>query len=137
MASFVLKDAFVKIAGVDLSNHVKQVTVNYSAELKDKTAMNMAGRAKLPGLLDYSLDIQLFQDFANASVDQTVFSLVGTQCNFEVRPTSANASVTNPKYTGNGVVESYQPVAGTVGDEALTAVKIMGGDGAALARGTS
>lgn len=137
MASFVLKNAYLLLNAVDLSDHVKQITVNYSAELKDKTAMSMAGRAKMGGLKDWSLDIQFLQDFAAAKVDATVFSIVGTQVAVEVRPDAGAVSATNPKFTGNGIIESYQPVAGTVGDEALTPVKMVGSDGVALARATA
>lgn len=137
MASFVLKNAFVLVNAVDLSDHVKQVTVNYSAELKDKTAMSMNSRARLGGLKDWSLDIQFFQDYAAAKVDATVFTQVGNQIAIEVRPDAGARSTTNPGFTGNGIIDSYQPVAGTVGDEALTAVKVTGADGVPLARQTA
>lgn len=137
MASFVLKNAFVLINAVDLSDHVKQVTVNYSAELKDKTAMSMNSRAKIAGLKDWSIDVQFFQDYAAAKVDATLFPIVGNQVAVEVRPDAGARSTTNPGFTGNGIIESYQAVAGTVGDEAMAPVKILGADGVPLARQTS
>lgn len=137
MASFVLKNAFVLINAVDLSDHVKQVTINYSAEVLDKTAMSNAGRARLAGLKDWTADIQFFNDFASSKVDATIFPAVGTQIAVDIRPDAGARSVTNPSYTGNGIIDSYQPVAGAVGVVAETPVKISGSDGVALARLTA
>jgi hypothetical protein len=134
MASFVLKNAFVLINAVDLSDHIKQVTVNYSAALQDNTPMGKASLSRLPALKDWSLDVQFFNDYAAAKVDATIFPIVGTQIAVEVRPDAGARSATNPGYTGNGIVESYQPVAGSVGDVAMAPVKISGSDGVALIR---
>ena len=46
MATRVLTDAFVSWAGVDLSDHVRSVTLTYSAELLDDTAMGDTARLK-------------------------------------------------------------------------------------------
>lgn len=137
MASFVLKNAYALINSVDLSDHVDSITVNYSAELQDASAMGMASRAKKAGLKDWSLDITWLQDYAASKVDATLFPLVGTQFAIEVRGDAGSVSATNPKFTGNGMLESYQPIAGAVGAMAKTPTKIMGSDGVALARATS
>lgn len=137
MAHFVLKDAYVLLNAVDLSAHVRSVTVNYSAELVDDTTMSKVSRSRKGGLKDWSLNVEFAQDFAAAQVDATLFSLVGTQFAVEVRPTSGARSATNPAYTGNGMLESYQPVTGSVGALAMAPITIQGADGVALARQTS
>lgn len=137
MASFVLKNAFVKINAVDLSANVKSVTVNYSAEIQDSTAMSQASRSRLAGLKDWSLDVEFFQDYAAGKVDATMFPIVGTQVAIEIRPDAGEVSATNPKFTGNGTVENYNPVAGSVGDVAMASTKLSGSDGVALARATA
>lgn len=131
----VLTDAFVSIDGVDLSDHVRSVTINYAAELQDKTAMGDTTRIKIGGLKDWSMDIEFNQDFAAAEPDATLFPLVGTTFAVVVRATSAAKSATNPEYGGTGILESYPPLGQSVGDLAVTAITIQ--SAGALSRSTS
>ena len=135
MANMVLRDAYVSLNSVNLSSLVRQVTLSYSAELQDDTAMGDTARSRIGGLKDWSLQIEFFQDYGTSLVDQTLFSLVGSTFAVEVRPTSSSASATNPKFTGTGILESYQPVGGTVGENLMAPVSISGVG--ALTRGTS
>ena len=136
MANMIFKDAYLVINSVDLSDHVRQVTLNYKAELQDDTAMGDDSRSRLAGLTDFDIDVEFFQDYASGKVDATLFSLVGAAAvAIELRPTSGSVSSTNPKYTGNVVLESYQPMGGQVGENLMAPVKLMGsGD---LTRATS
>lgn len=56
MAAFAFLNAKVTVNAVDLSDHVKSVTINYSAEELDDTAMGATSHSRLPGLLDWSMD---------------------------------------------------------------------------------
>jgi Flp pilus assembly protein TadG len=125
MASFVLTDASVVINAVDLSDHVQSVTVNYAAEMVDETAMGDDTRTNKGGLKNWSLDLQFKQDHAASNVDATLFPLVGSTFTVTVKPTSAVVSATNPSYSGTGILESYAPVSGGVGDLATTSVTIQ------------
>lgn len=122
MAKFVLTDASVVVnTNVDLSDHVKSVTVNYEAEIKDSTAMGSTARTKLPGLLNGSFEVEFFQDYDAANVDATLFAMVGAAASpFIIKPTSSAISATNPAYKGSCILASYTPLQGTVGDEATT-----------------
>jgi hypothetical protein len=135
MAAIVLTNAQVIINSVDLSDHVRSVTVTPSVDLQDKTAMGASYHARLGGLKDYSLELELNQDFASGSVDATLFPLLGVSTSIEVRPVNGSRSATNPGYTGNAILESYKPVSGKVGDMLVTTASFKG-DGA-LARQTS
>lgn len=117
MPTMVYTDAFVEINSIDLSDHVKSVTLNYEAELLDDTVMGTSGtRSNKPGLKNWSLEVEFLQDYAAASVDATLFGLIGANAfPIEVRPTSAARSATNPGFTGNAVLESYPPLTGEVG----------------------
>lgn len=136
MPVIVLKDAYVKINNIDLSERVTQVTIKYSAEVIETTAMGSNSRTRTTGLKDWSADIEFNQDFAATSVDATLWPLVGADSfAVEIRPTSASASPTNPKYTGNAVLPEYTPIDGQVGGLLKTKVTLQGdGD---LTRGTS
>jgi len=129
MAELVLKDASVVINSVDLSDHVSSVTVNYSAEILDKTAMGADSRARLAGLKDFSLDVEFNQDYAASEIDATLFPLVGAAAfAVVIKPTSGAVTATNPSYSGNALLESYSPVGGAVGELAKVSVS-MPGDG--------
>ena len=127
MPAFVLKNAYVLINAVNLSDHVKSVTINYAAEILEKTAMSANSKQRIAGLKDWSVDVELNQDFAAASVDATLFPLVGAAAfAIEIRPDAGVVSATNPKYTGNALLESYTPITGSVGELATTSITLPG-----------
>jgi hypothetical protein len=126
MANVVLTNAFVSINAVNLSAFVRSVTLNYAAELQDDTAMGDSARSRIGGLKDWSIQIEFFQDYAASAVDATLFNLVGSTFAVEVRHSAAGASATNPKYTGTGILESYQPVGGAVGENLMAPVVVQG-----------
>jgi hypothetical protein len=131
----VLTTAFVSINSVNLSAYVKSVSVSYKSEMQDDTAMGDTARSRIGSLKDYSLSIEFFQDYAAGAVDATLFGIVGSVVPIEIRGSSAAASATNPKYTGSAILETYQPVGGSVGDNLMAPVT-MSGVGA-LTRATS
>lgn len=100
---------------MDLSDDTESVTLNYSAEMLDETAMGDTTRIRKGGLLDWSLDVNFHQDFAASQVDATLFSLVGTTTCVELRPLNSCSTTINPSYTGICVLETYNPVGGSVG----------------------
>lgn len=135
MASFVLTNAYCSINSVDLSDHVRSIKVNYSAETPDNTAMGSSTHTRLPGLLDWSIDVEFNQDYASAKVDATLFSLVGAAAfAIEVRPVNATVTATNPKLTGNALLADYSPIGNKVGDVATAPIKLVGTG--TLTRGT-
>ena len=127
MAKFVLTDADVNVNAVDLSSFVESLTINYGAETPDMTSMQDITRRRLPGLIDWTIDVTFRSDFAGASVDATLFPLVGAAA-FEViiKPTSGAISATNPGFTGNVLLGTYNPLAGTVGDTSNSTVTFTG-----------
>lgn len=135
MATFVMTDGFVSINSVDLSDHVKRVTLNYEAETQDNTHMSDNTRLMQGGLKNWSMEVEFSQDFASGEVDATLFSLVGTTTTVIARPTSSSVSTTNPNFTGTALLTSYTPLSGTVGEQApATASFVAAGD---LSRATS
>ena len=125
MAKTVLTDAFVSIAGNDISDHVRTVTLNYSAEEQDDTTMGDDTRTNLGGLKTWSLDLEVANDFAASQVDSIIFPLVGTQVAVVFRPTSAAVGASNPQYSGTGMLSTYNPVGQSVGDLATAPITIV------------
>ena len=131
MGEFVLKDAVVKVgtsaAPTDLSDHVRSVTVNYSAELQDKTAMGDDARSRIAGVKDFNIAIEFNQDYAASKVDAILFPMVGSTAKYiTVKATTATVSATNPRFYGMVLLEGYSPVAGAVGDLATVSVTFQG-----------
>ena len=127
MAKFVLTDASVTINAIDLSDHVESLTINYGAETPDQTSMQDITRRRLPGLIDWTVDLTFRSDFAAASVDATLFPLVGAAAiTLIIKPTSAAVGPTNPTFTGQVLVGTYNPLAGTVGDTSNSTTTLTG-----------
>lgn len=103
----VLTDPFVQLDGTDLSDHVASVTFNYSADTPEGTAAGDDTHVMLPGgLKNFSIDVTFYQDYAASSVEDTLFSKIGSSIPFEVRPSQAAVATDNPSYTGNVIPES-------------------------------
>jgi len=136
MATFVLYDAFVSIAGVDLSDHVRSVTVDAGQNMADDTAMGDDFVSNAAGLATWSVSVEFLQDYATGEVDATLEPLlgVGNTAALILRPTSAAKGSANPEYTGTAVLESYNPIGGSVGDQAMASATFQ--SASALARGT-
>ena len=119
MSTFIFEDASVTINSIDLSDHVKSVTLNYGAENPGDTNMGDTTQIAIGGLFTWSIDIEFSQDYASAKVDATLFALVGTTTEIVIKPTSGTVSSTNPSFTGTGMLDSYGGVQGAVGDLAI------------------
>jgi len=139
MATRVLTDASVVVNAIDLSDHVKSVTVTLDRNMQDDTAMGHTAQTESPGLKANSLSVTFLQDFAAGEVDATLWPLydAATSHTVVVKETSAAASPTNPKYTLTGYISSYNPIGGSVGDQHTTDVSWVNGAAAGIGRTTS
>jgi hypothetical protein len=137
MATFVLYDAYLSVAGVDLSDHVRSVTVDAGQNMADDTAMGDAFVSNTAGLATWSVSVELLQDYASSKVDATLEPLlgIGNTAALVVKPTSGSVSSTNPSYSGTGILESYNPIGGSVGDQAMASATFQ--SASALTRATS
>lgn len=136
MATLVYTDAFLSVNSVDLSDHVRSLTINYEAEMLDDTVMGTSGtRSNKPGLLNWSMEVNFLQDFAAAEVDATLFPLVGADP-FPIiaRPTSAAVGAGNPQYSGDAVLATYPPITGEVGTLGMVTASFKSGGGSPLVR---
>jgi len=104
------------------------VTLNYEVDSVEVTAFGSGGHVFTGGLQNNSIDIELMQDFAAANVEATVYPLVGTTTTVVIKPTSSAVSSTNPSYTITGAyLAAHTPVAGAVGELAMTSISFTGG----------
>ena len=118
MAKVILTDAFIEIDGVELSDHANEVSITSEKDEHDVTGFGASSKEIALGLGDGTIAITLFQDFATGSVDDTLYDIhqTGEAVEVVVRPTSAAAGASNPEYRMSGVLPSYTPLSGSVGE---------------------
>jgi predicted secreted protein len=126
MAELIWNDVEININAVDLSDHCRSASLTYGVEMLDITAMGDGARSRIAGFKEWSIDAEFNQDFAASSVDATLFPLVGA-AEFAVwlMPVAGTESATNPKYSGNAVLENY-PFGGAVGEVGTVSVTFSG-----------
>jgi hypothetical protein len=136
MTKFVLKDAFITVDAVDLSDHCSSVTIETTFDEVDVTGFGGTYKEIIQGMGDATITLNIFQDFAAASVDATLWPLSQSGETFVVvvRPTSAAVSATNPQYNMTGVLLNYNPLAGGVGEASATDVSIRNSSQTGLTR---
>lgn len=122
MAKFVATDYDITIGGTDFSASLAAVTLDVSADEQETTAFGATFRSRIGGLKDASVSLDFHQDFGAASVDATLFPLIGGTAEIVIKPTSSSVSATNPSYTFTALVTQYQPFASNVGDLATLSV---------------
>jgi hypothetical protein len=131
MAVLVLKDAYISVGGTVLSDHSNSVTLNYEVDSVEITAFGDTGHKFTGGLQNNSCDIELMQDFAvspSNSVEAVLYPLVGTTTTVVIKPNGSTTSATNPAYTLTATyLAAHTPVAGAVGELAMTSVSFTGG----------
>ena len=122
MAKFVATDYKTVINGVDFSQSIAQVNLEISADEVETTPFGSTFRTRINGLKDGTLQLDLMQDFAASSVDQTLSGLINSFATVVITPTSGTVSATNPSYTAVCLVNQYTPFASSVGDLATVSV---------------
>lgn len=135
MAKFVATDYRITINSVDFSSSLAAVTLDISAAEQEVTAFGDTFVQRIAGLKDASISLDFHQDFGAASVDATLWPLLGSQATVVVTPTDGTSS-TSPAYSGVFLVTEYQPYASSVGDLATLSVSWPLADGT-ISRGTA
>jgi hypothetical protein len=115
LGSLILTQPAIVINSVDLTTHIDQITIEQSYADVDVSTFGTTSKLHLAGLSDNKFTVSFLQDFANGSVDQTIFPLVGGTTSVSVKPTTNATSSTNPAYTFTVVVLDWKPIDATVG----------------------
>jgi len=120
--AIVITNANVSIGGVDLSSHITKVTLSTTrAEIETTTFGNTAKR-RVAGLADSSVAIDFNQDFAAASVEQTLYPLIGSTAAVIVKPNGTATGTANPSYTFSALVTEWMPLDAQVGELAAASI---------------
>ena len=117
MAIFVATDFSVSINGsTALASYLTQVELKVSANDITTTAFGSTYVTRIAGLKEGSLTLQFNQDYAAATVDATLFPLLGANATVVVKPTSVAVGSANPSYSVVCLVTDLTPISGNIGD---------------------
>ena len=119
MAIFLNNKVGLKIATVDLSDHVTSFTLTRQADQINVTAMGDTSSKFVTGLSNDQLTISFLNDTAVGSVLATLQAAYGTTVAFSALQDKATAvSATNKLYTGTILIDNLTDINGAVADEA-------------------
>jgi len=123
MPKMVLLAAYLNLASNDLSEYARKIEL--AVEVEDKDVTNYASdgwKEVLGGIKSGELGLEFLQDVAATELDSIMWPLLGTVVAFEVRLDNAAASTSNPEYSGSVLIKGWNPIQGSVGDEASVSV---------------
>lgn len=109
----IWKNAYLSLAGTDLSTYVRSLALEAGAVEQDASAMGVNTMQTEAGLKTWALSVEFNQ--SSTIVDATIWPLVGNSTGVAVivrRSSTGGAAPTNPEWTGTGTVVTYNPHAG-------------------------
>lgn len=116
MAKFVATDFKITLNGTALSPSIHSVTLDVNANEVETTTFGNTYKTVVGGIVSGSAKLDFYQDFAAGSVDATIWPLINTVGTLVLTPTSGSVSATNPSYTAQVLINSYQPINASIGD---------------------
>jgi len=120
MAIFLNNKVGLKIATINLSDHVTAFTLNRQSDSVEVTAMGDTAHKFVAGLSADSLTISFLNDTAASSVLPTLQTAYGTTVAWTaIQDSSAAISATNLLYSGTIFVDNLTDINGAVGDEGM------------------
>ncbi len=136
MAKMVLLAQYLSLNGQDVSEYMRKCEVTVEVEDKDVTTYASLGwKEVLGGLKSGEVSIEFLQDVAASEIDSIMWPLLGSVIPFVTRLDQSAVGASNPQYSGNLLVNSWNPIEGGVGDEASVSVGYP--TSGAVARATS
>jgi len=122
MAKIVLTNPSITIGGVDLSDHINNITLETKYDIIETTTFGSTAKTRVAGLADNQITLDFMQDFAASSVEATIYPLLGTSTSIVIKPVAGTTTTTNPQYTVSALVADWTPLKGGVGQLATASV---------------
>ncbi len=132
MGVSVLKNATLVLSGINYQSVLTRVELTSNAEMVDETTMGDSTRTRLASLKDWTVTADLHQRWqSGAGVGSSIFShdlfdyIGGSSFVVNVYPSGTTASISNPKFSGAGILQDFIPVGGGVGEMDATRLTII------------
>jgi hypothetical protein len=123
MPTMVLLSQYVSLNAVDLSEYTRKAEVSIEVEDKDVTTYASLGwKVVQGGLKSGELGLEFLQDVAATRLDSIMWPLLGSVVPFAVRADQSPVGASNPQYSGSILINGWNPIEGSVGDEASVSV---------------
>ena len=103
-----------------ISSFVSTVSLNREVEAVTITAMNDTVQNMIGGVEVSSVNLELFNDFAAASVNTLFEDAIGSKLAIKLIPVTGTVSATNPSYSMSCLITQWTPISGST-DAAATA----------------
>jgi hypothetical protein len=130
-----LTNPTVTVNSVDFTDQCTSLELTYSKESEDVTAFGDTARKYAGKLANNQVTMTLFLSYGSGEVEATLEQLVGTVTNLVIKAGQGTKGANNPEYTLTGAyLESFTPIAGSVGEMSTVDVTFTGGT---LARSVS
>jgi len=134
MAIFLNNKVGLKIATINLSDHVTAFTLNRQSDQIEVTSMGDSSHRYVTGLSADTLTVSFLNDTAAASVLATLQAAYGTTVAWAaIQDSSAAVSATNVLYSGTILVDNLTDINGAVGDEGMIDITFTANSKTAIA----
>lgn len=103
---------------VNLSDFIDDIQFSQSIETAEVTTMGQTSKQYITGMTGATISIKgNFDANGSSTVDPVLSGILGQDAtvSFEYQPSNASPSSTNPKFTGEAILTSYE-VSSAVGD---------------------
>jgi len=120
MAIFMGNKVAVIVGTSTISSFVSTVSLNREVEAVTITAMNDTVQNMIGGVEVSSVNLELFNDFAAASVNSLFEDAIGSKLAIKLIPVTGTVTATNPSYSMSCLITQWTPINGST-DGAATA----------------
>jgi len=120
MAIFMGNKVAVIVGTSTISSFVSTVSLNREVEAVTITAMNDNIQNMVGGVEVSSVSLELFNDFAAASVNSLFEDAIGSKLAIKLIPVTGTVTATNPSYSMSCLITQWTPISGST-DSAATA----------------
>jgi hypothetical protein len=124
MAIFMGNKVAVIVGTTTITDHVSTVSLAREIDQVDISAMNDNIQNMIGGIERPTLNLELYNDFASASVNALFEDALGTKLNIKLIPVAGTVSATNPSYTMSCLVSSWTPINGAIDSVASVSVSL-------------
>lgn len=124
MAIFMGNKVAVIVGTTTITDHVSTVSLAREIDQVEITAMSDNIQNMIGGVERPTLSLELYNDFAAASVNSLFEDALGTKLNIKLIPVAGTVSATNPSYTMSCLVSSWTPINGAIDSVASVSVSL-------------
>ena len=122
MAIFMGNKVAVIVGTSTISSFVSTVSLNREVEAVTITAMNDTVQNMIGGIEVSSISMEIFNDFAAASVNSLFEDAIGSKLAIKLIPVTGTVTATNPSYSMSCLITQWTPINGSTDGAATVSV---------------